>query len=137
MWVGKHLSKLSAINADVETCLATEDIQEKFPLVVEATGSTTGLEKALHSVQTQGTVVLKTTVANPHEIDLSSIVINEVQLLGSRCGRFAPALEALAEGRVDPSFLIEASYPLEKALEAFEHAARPGAAKVLITLPND
>ena len=134
VWVGKHNSKLSAINADVETRLMGEELEEKFPLVVEATGSTSGLEQALKSVEVQGTVVLKTTVANPHEVDLSSIVINEIKLLGSRCGRFAPALSALAEGRVDPSFLIEASYPLEEALTAFEHASRPGAAKVLITL---
>ena len=134
-WVGKHTKKLDALKGQVETILLTElDQDTQFPLVVEATGSTSGLEAALTKVEPRGTIILKTTVANPHNINLSLVVINEIQLLGSRCGKFAPALAALSEGRVDPSFLIEATYPLEEALKAFEHAARPGAAKVLIKI---
>lgn len=133
-WVGKHTEKLGLLEGQVHTTLLTDLPEESFPLVVEATGSTSGLETALQRVEPLGAVVLKTTVADPHQINLSLIVINEIRLLGSRCGRFAPALEALAEGRVDPGFLIEKTYPLEQALQAFEQAARPGAAKVLLRL---
>lgn len=133
-WQGKHPSKLSALKDKVHTRLSSEPQSHRFPLVVEATGSTTGLDHAILAVEPKGTIILKTTVARPHQIDLSPIVINEIKLLGSRCGRFAPALEALAEDRVDPSFLIEKTYPLEEAMEAFEHAARPGAAKVLLKI---
>ncbi|MEZ4392276.1 MAG: hypothetical protein R3A48_14395 [Polyangiales bacterium] len=62
----------------------------------------------------------------------SRIVIDEVCVLGSRCGPFAPAARALAEGRVDPLALVDATYPLREALAAFEHAQRPGVLKVLI-----
>lgn len=133
-WLGKHRSKLDSLASKVDTMLVSDPAPHAFPLVVEATGSTTGLERALADVKPKGTVILKTTVAEPHNLNLSLIVINEIQVLGSRCGRFAPALQALAKGRVDPRFLIEKVYPIEQAIEAFEHAARPGAAKVLMTL---
>jgi threonine dehydrogenase-like Zn-dependent dehydrogenase len=132
-WVGKHPTKLQALSHLVKTQLHTEQSLDSYPLVVEATGSATGLERALLDVEPKGTIILKTTVAAPHQVNLSPIVINEIKLLGSRCGRFAPALEALASGRIDPSFLIEEIYPLDRALEGFEHAARPGAAKVLLS----
>lgn len=134
VWVGKHQRKLSQLKNQVEVTLLSDLDQASYPLVVEATGSTSGLETALSRVQPRGTVILKTTVAEPHNINLSLVVINEIQLLGSRCGRFASALEALAAGRIDPSFLIEATYTLDEALEAFEHASRPGAAKVLLRI---
>ena len=132
--VGKHKDKLEPVANKVHTQLVTEPVESTFALVVEATGSNTGLEQALNSVCPKGTVILKTTVAAPHQIDLSPIVINEIQVLGSRCGRFAPALQALAEGRIDPTFLIEQTYPLNQALAGFEHAARPGAKKILLKI---
>lgn len=132
--LGKHPAKLELLKGKVQTHLLSTPLQASFPLVVEATGSNSGLEQALSLVQPRGTVVLKTTVASPYQINLAPAVINEIQILGSRCGRFAPALEALASGRVDPSFLIEKVYPLDEALAAFEHAARPGARKVLLRI---
>lgn len=135
-WVGKHRNKLNSLKSKVKTELVGELSEASYPLIVEATGSVTGLETALLKVEPKGTVILKTTVAEPHNQNLALVVINEIQLLGSRCGRFAPALKALAENRIDPTFLIEETYPLEKALEAFEHAARPGAAKVLLQIPE-
>jgi alcohol dehydrogenase len=132
--LGKHQAKLAKVEHLVETCLAGQPGEpgRDFPLVIEATGSASGLAEALARVRPRGTVVLKTTVATPHQLDLSSLVINEITLLGSRCGRFAPALESLSAGRVDPTFLIEATYPLDQALEGFASAARPGAGKVLL-----
>lgn len=130
--LGKHESKLEPVKDKVKTHLLAQPLEETFPLVVEATGSNTALEQALGLVEPKGTIVLKTTVAAPYEINLAPIVINEIRIQGSRCGRFAPALEAMAANRVDPTFLIEKVYPLEEALAGFEHAARPGARKVLL-----
>jgi alcohol dehydrogenase len=132
VWVGKHPKKMAPLSEFAQIHRVEDTPSEKFPLVVEATGSVSGLPAALAAVRPKGTVVLKTTVAEPHSLDLSSVVIDEIQLLGSRCGRFAPALQALAEDRVDPTFLIEKVYALDQAEEAFRHAARPGAAKVLL-----
>lgn len=131
-WVGKHPRKLAPLASLVETVLLDELDGTAYPLVVEATGSAQGLDLALQRVRPTGTVVLKTTVAEPHRVNLAPIVVNEITVLGSRCGRFQPALDALAEGRIDPTFLVEKTYPLEEAMTAFEHAARPGAAKVLL-----
>ena len=133
-WLGKHASKLDQLAHKVKTLTVEQDSPHPFPLVIEATGSVSGLERALTDVKPQGTVILKTTVAEPHQLNLSLIVINEIQVLGSRCGRFAPALEALAQKRVDPRFLIEKIYPIEESMTAFEHAAKRGAAKVLLKL---
>ena len=91
-----------------------------------------GLEVARHAVRPRGTIVLKSTYHGRAEIDMSPLVVDEITLVGSRCGPFAPALSALAGGSVDPRPLIEARYPLSEAVAAFEHAARPGALKVLV-----
>lgn len=130
--VGKHPSKLAPLKDKVKTLLLDSQTLVGFPLVVEATGSEKGLEMALAAVAPKGTVVLKTTVAAGHQLDLSSVVINEIQILGSRCGRFQPALEALASGRIDPTFLIEQTYSIEESLAAFAHAAKPGTRKILL-----
>ena len=134
--VGKHATKLDKLRGLVATAKLdqVENLRRDFPLVVEATGSPSGLATALEHVRPGGTIVLKTTVASPYQLDLSPIVINELTVLGSRCGRFAPALESLAKGRVDPTFLIEETYPLDEALRAFELAERAGAGKVLLTV---
>jgi alcohol dehydrogenase len=133
--VGKHPAKLARVAHLVNTVgqHQSEKLRSDYPLVVEATGSPSGLPEALARVRPRGTVVLKTTVAESHSLNLSPIVINEITLLGSRCGRFAPALQSLAKGRVDPTFLIEESFPLERAMEAFERAGQPGAGKVLLS----
>ena len=101
-------------------------------LVVDATGSPTGLAAALDLVRPRGTVVLKTTIAAEHQIDLARAVVNEVTVVGSRCGPFEPALDALASGQVQVAPLVEAIYPLADAVAAFGRAGRPGALKVLV-----
>jgi threonine dehydrogenase-like Zn-dependent dehydrogenase len=101
-------------------------------LVVECTGQPEGLELARQAVRPRGTIVLKSTYHGPTTVDLARFVVDEITLVGSRCGPFGPALERLAKGSVDPRALIEARYPLASALAAFEHAARPGALKVLV-----
>ena len=101
-------------------------------LVVECTGHPDGLELARRVVRPRGTIVLKSTYHGKAEVDLARFVVDEITLVGSRCGPFEPALALLASGRVDPRALVEARYPLADAVAAFEHAARPGALKVLV-----
>jgi threonine dehydrogenase-like Zn-dependent dehydrogenase len=101
-------------------------------LVVECTGHPDGLELARSAVRPRGTIVLKSTYHGKAEVDLARFVVDEITLVGSRCGPFAPALAHLADGRVDPRALVEARYPLAEAVRAFEHAARPGALKILV-----
>ena len=106
---------------------------QRADVVVEATGSSTGLSRALGLVGPRGTVVLKTTVADPVPIDLALVVVNELRVVGSRCGDLARAVELLQRGKVDPRPLIEARYPLREAEAALAHAARPGTVKVVVS----
>jgi alcohol dehydrogenase len=101
-------------------------------LVVDATGKPEGLAAALALVRPRGTVVLKTTVADQHRLDLAGAVVNEVTIVGSRCGPFRPALEALAAGRVAVEPLVDAVLSLDDGLAAFTRAAAPGALKILV-----
>lgn len=101
-------------------------------VVVEATGRAAGIALALRLVRPRGTVILKTTIAGATSVDLSPIVINELRVVGSRCGNLQSAIDALAAHRVDPTPLIDAHYPLSEADEAFRHAGQPGALKVLL-----
>jgi threonine dehydrogenase-like Zn-dependent dehydrogenase len=88
--------------------------------------------EVLELVRPRGTLVLKSTFHGAPTVNTARIVIDEVCVLGSRCGPFAPAARALAAGRVDPRPLIDATYPLRDAVAAFAHAQRPGVLKVLI-----
>ena len=103
-----------------------------FDLVVEATGSPAGMPRALELVRPRGTIVWKTTHHVPARFDAAPLVVNEVTVIGSRCGRFEPALELLASGKVDVAPLLSAQYPLSRAVTALAHAARPGVRKVLL-----
>lgn len=103
-----------------------------FDLVVEASGSADGLAEAVACVRPLGAIVLKTTVAARHDVDLAPLVINEVTVIGSRCGPFPPALAALRAESVRVEPLIDAELPLEDGIAALERAGRPGALKVLL-----
>lgn len=105
---------------------------EKYPVVVDATGSEQGLAEAVAMTEARGTVVMKSTVARPVSIDMAGVIVPEITLVGSRCGRFEDALPLLDSGRLPVRHLIEAVYPLGEAPAAFEHAARKGALKVLL-----
>lgn len=132
--VGKHESKLALAGEGVLTHRLEEvaSLGRPFDLVVEATGSPTGLPTALALVRPCGTIVLKTTVAGRYEVDLAPIVIDEIRLVGSRCGPFPTAIAALASGRIDVRPLVEAEYPLSEAMKAFREAATPGRRKILL-----
>ncbi len=112
----------------------TEDAMppQEMDVVVEATGSPTGFSLALQAVRPRGKIVLKSTYRGTVEANLSTLVVNEITLVGSRCGPFAPALRLLENGSVDPTPLIFARYPLSEGLRAFEHAGQPGVCKILL-----
>lgn len=103
-------------------------------LVVEATGSPSGLELALSAVKPGGRIVLKSTYHGKASADFSRIVVDEISLIGSRCGPFEPALRLLREQLIDPRPLISFSYPFDRALEGFEKACQTGVLKVLYAM---
>jgi len=114
--------------------LRAEDVQPRaeHDLVVECTGSPDGLRLALALVRPRGTIVLKSTYAAAAQIDLASIVIHEIQLVGNRCGPFADAIALLQSGKINVIELITAEVPLERGVEAFAAAADPQNTKILL-----
>lgn len=103
-----------------------------YDIVVEATGRPEGLEAALNLVRPEGVVVCKTTTEARTSVNMARVVVDEITLMGSRCGDIGLALHYLAEGLVDPTGLIEATLPFERVVEAFGLAARRGARKVVV-----
>ncbi|HUA20714.1 MAG TPA: alcohol dehydrogenase catalytic domain-containing protein [Bryobacteraceae bacterium] len=130
---GRHKEKLRiAEQAGIDTEIARKLPVAKYEFVVEATGSSEGLQQAVRMTQPRGTVVMKSTVHGLLAIDTAPAIVNEITLVGSRCGRFAPALRLLETGRVQVDNLISAVLPLRKAPLAFQQAAKPGILKVLL-----
>jgi threonine dehydrogenase-like Zn-dependent dehydrogenase len=130
--VGRHLDGLEWMRQqDVRLVEGAPD-RSSYGLVVEATGTTEGLRVAIECTRPRGHLVLKTTVAGDHQVNLAPVVINEISIVGSRCGQFAPALDMLADGRVRVAPLVQARYGLEQVETAFEHAGRRGVRKVLV-----
>lgn len=132
--VGKHAEKLGIVRRrGLHTLLVSDWCpQPRADVVVEATGSATGLTLAIAAVRPRGTLVLKSTMAQEHTLSLAPLVVHEITMIGSRCGRFPPALRALAHQEVAVTPLITAVYPLTAGVEAVHHAARSGALKVLL-----
>ena len=134
--IGKHLEKLKLAGEGIETILLDDlrNSRRRFPIVADCTGSPTGLSTALSLVEPLGTVVLKTTIAGEHTLNLAGIVIDEVKVIGSRCGPFPKAIQALAEKTIDVRPLIGEVQPLDNAEEAFRRAGSRGARKVILEL---
>jgi len=133
--VGKHPHKLALLHQlGMETVLLSDWRPRLADLVVEATGSTAGLALAMESIRPRGTLVLKSTVASTHTLSLAPLVINEITVVGSRCGPFPPALEALAHGHVTVAPLIERIYPLAEGVRALAHTAHPGTRKIMLRM---
>lgn len=135
--IGRHPRKLALVaGPGVHPLTAADPLPSaRFDVVVEATGSPGGLRLALSLVRPRGTVVLKSTVHGTVELPTAALVVDEIHLVGSRCGPFPVALAAMADGSVDPRPLVEARYPLAEAEAALAHAQRPGALKVLLEGP--
>lgn len=132
---GRHPEKLRiAAKQGVTTEIARDAMPEaEYEWVVDATGSREGLQTAVRMTQPRGTVILKSTVHGLVPLDTAPVIVDELTLVGSRCGRFEPALALLTTGRVDVASMISGIYPLSRAVEAFEHAERNGTLKVLMT----
>jgi threonine dehydrogenase-like Zn-dependent dehydrogenase len=134
--IGKHREKLALLDAlGLKTALLSDDIpQRSFDIVVECTGSESGLPTALKLVRPRGTIVLKTTVAGTQTLAWAPFVIDEVTLVGSRCGPFDRALNALEHGLVDVEPLITDRFSLSNGLMALQRAQQKGVLKVLLEM---
>lgn len=138
--VGKHNDKLElAAGRGIPTyqlCDETFIFEDgrRVDVVVECTGSAQGLAMAMRLVRPRGTIMLKSTVANASTLHLAPIVVDEIRVLGSRCGPFEPALRALSHKLLDVRSLISADYTLNEGLQAFERAEQRGVLKVLLQL---
>jgi alcohol dehydrogenase len=131
--VGRHARKLAIAEGFGARALAGDDARMRsHDCVVEATGASDGLALAQRMVRPRGTIVLKSTVHGTTPVALAPIVVDELTVIGSRCGPFAPAIAALAAGRIDPRVLIDDVFPLEHGVRAFARAAEPGVLKVLL-----
>jgi threonine dehydrogenase-like Zn-dependent dehydrogenase len=134
--VGKHATKLArAQRLGIRTTLAHELAPKSFDVVIEATGSPSGMELATSLVRPRGTIVLKSTYHGALTLQAAPWVIDELTIVGSRCGPFPPALTELAAGRLQPEGLVDAVFPLHEAERALAHAAEPGVLKVLLQVP--
>jgi alcohol dehydrogenase len=141
---GKHADKLAlARAAKIATKRVAGDatdlqrIKEMFPLIVEATGSPTGLTLAQHMTEPRGTLVLKSTFHGAAPVETWPIVVREITVIGSRCGPFAKALALLRSGRVDPAPLITRTFPLDQAPAAIRFAQERNVMKVLLNPNSD
>ncbi len=134
--IGKHPSKLALAGEgiDTQTLESSEALAKSFDVVVDCTGSDSGFSAALGLVRPCGTVVLKTTVAGQYAIDLATIVIDEIRVVGSRCGPFPKAIAALERRQIDVRPLIGSVFDLDDAEEAFSAAAEKGSRKILMTV---
>lgn len=142
--VGKHPDKLAQVERIASRRIHLSDASdsaiqvlrqtggERFDVVIEASGAPTGLPLAIQIVKPVGTIVLKSTHHNPSSLDLSQVVVNEVRILGSRCGRFQPAIELLERRSIEVASLISETFQFDDALRALESAAKPSSLKVLI-----
>jgi threonine dehydrogenase-like Zn-dependent dehydrogenase len=130
---GRHADKLKiAERVGIQTSLAQELPATSFQYVVESTGSSEGLRQAIGMACPRGTVVMKSTVSGDISFDAAPAIVNEITLVGSRCGRFEPAIELLRERKVDVLSMLSAEFPLAEAPAAFAKAARRGVLKVLL-----
>jgi alcohol dehydrogenase len=136
---GKHEKKLAlARRAEIATKMVRGDasdlkrVRETFRLVVEATGSASGLALAQQMTEARGTLVLKSTFHGVTPVETWPIVVKEITVVGSRCGPFARAIILLRSGKVDPQPLITRTFPLADAPAAIAYAQKPGVMKVLL-----
>ena len=135
MLIGKHAEKLRiAERRGIETCEIEEAAKRtrEFDVVVEASGSTSGFALAQGLLHPRGTLVLKSTFHGITEIEAAPIVVDEISIVGSRCGRFAPALDLLKKGAIELDSLISEEYPLAQGVLAMERAGGTGVMKVLL-----
>jgi alcohol dehydrogenase len=133
--IGRHASKLALLaRRGIKTRLAGELVEPGADVVVEATGSAEGFATARSLVRPRGTLVLKSTFHGDVSLNLSMVVVDEITLVGSRCGPFSAALRLLEQRLVEVEPLIHATFPLADGLAAFDKAGAPGVLKVLLAM---
>ncbi len=132
--IGRHPDKLAILERQNVRTLIEADVPANLQadVVVDCTGHPDGFELARRLVRPRGTLILKSTFHGDARINLSALVVDEISLIGSRCGPFEPALRLMAQGLIDVEALIDATYSLDDGLAAFERAAARGALKVLV-----
>ncbi|PZV27753.1 MAG: alcohol dehydrogenase [Snowella sp.] len=133
--IGRHAEKLANLTAqNIATGFAEAVTDRAFDIAVECTGNPDGFAIARRALRPRGILVLKSTYANQLSLDISSIVVDEITLIGSRCGPFSKALKLLVENKIKVDNLIQAKYPLNEGLAAFKHAQQRGVLKVLLEM---
>ena len=131
--VSRHAHQQDLLQARGIRSISEEDIQPwRWDVVVEATGSPSGFALARKAIRPRGALVMKSTYKGEMSVNFSSIVVDEINIVGSRCGPFEPALRLMEARQVDPTVLIADEFKLEDALKAFERAAQAGVLKVLV-----
>lgn len=137
--IGKHSSKLQIVEGlGIRAVMADEaaGLANAFDVVVEASGSESGFASALDLVRPRGKIVLKSTFHGTPKWEAWRVVVDEITIVGSRCGRFAPALAALADGSITVDGLITDEFPLAEGVRAVERASERGVLKVLLEMPG-
>jgi threonine dehydrogenase-like Zn-dependent dehydrogenase len=129
---GHHLEKADRLRNFGIAAELENNLEGGYEVVVDCTGSSAGFRRALELVAPRGTLILKSTAAAAESLNLAPVVINEITVLGSRCGRFAPALDSIATRKIDPRSLISATLPLDDGPRAFREAANPSNFKILL-----
>jgi 2-desacetyl-2-hydroxyethyl bacteriochlorophyllide A dehydrogenase len=131
--VARHPHQKRLLEARQIRLISEDEVQPRgWDIVVEATGSPSGFDLARQAIRPRGKLVLKSTYRGEMTLNWSPFVVNEISIIGSRCGPFAPALRLLERGEVDPTVLIVEKLPLRQGLKAYEHARKPGMLKVLL-----
>ncbi len=131
---GKHQHKLKIVRELEIPTFNAETISGSFDVVIDCTGSVSGLEMALDLVRAEGKIILKTTINKPIALDISKAAVNEITISGSRCGPFEPALRLLRRNKLPITALIDRVYPLEQGVKAFARASEKGVLKVLLKI---
>ena len=133
--VGRYGPKLARLEARGIAAVRPDAVSAgAFDVAVECTGNHLGFGLALKALRPRGTLVMKSTYADTLTFNASTIVVNELTLIGSRCGPFPKAIALLLDRAVDVESMVQAHYPLERALDAFDHAQRPGTLKILFDI---
>lgn len=138
--VGRHTDKLALLDKrGIRTTTQVDTIERvSRDIVIEATGTPSGFEAARKLIRPRGTIVLKSTYeGNALPVNLTMIVVDEITLIGSRCGPFEPAIKLLANKQVEVESMIQARFVLDEGVAAFERAAVKGTLKVVVTMKND
>jgi threonine dehydrogenase-like Zn-dependent dehydrogenase len=138
--IGKHKEKLRvAESRNIEGVLlrdAVPNLNRAFDVAVEASGSESGFATALDLLKPRGKLILKSTFQGTTSLEMWRVVVDEISIVGSRCGRFAPALELLASGKIDVESMISEEFPLANGIEAMQKASEKGVMKVVLSMTD-